>query len=146
MRAQPLLLVLLLPVASCTDEGSSAAAPAARTGCDMPVMSPEAVIEVPAQGGQVAGLVFGDLPARVGDEVKIVWRVTGRGDLEVASRRPDGSRAELVFGPELHESSNFVRPGDEWGTGFAFDVPGCWRIELRRDDVRAEVPVEVLAG
>ena len=155
VRTPAVLLLLATCATACTGEDSSGAgsAPAVGTkvsegsgGCDMPELSADAVIEAPARGGQVAGLVFGDLPARAGEELKIVWRVTGRGELEVASRRPDGSRADLVFGPRRHESSSFDRPGDEWGTGFAFDVPGCWRIELRRADVRAEVPVQVVAG
>jgi hypothetical protein len=35
-------------------------------------------------------------------------------------------------------------PGAEWGTGFRFDVPGCWRIELSRDDVTAQLAIPVV--
>ena len=31
-----------------------------------------------------------------------------------------------------HSGSTYDRPGDEWGTGFLFDEPGCWHIHLQR--------------
>jgi hypothetical protein len=58
--------------------------------------------------------------------------------------RPDGSAGELAFGPEPPGGSNVEAPGAEWGTGFRFDVPGCWRIELSRDDVTAQLAIPVV--
>ncbi|WP_166532849.1 hypothetical protein [Blastococcus xanthinilyticus] len=115
-------------------------------GCDSQraePLDPLQPFDVPATGGTVTGLAFGAVPARVGDELKIVWRVTGTGDLSVRPVRPDGTEGELVFGPEPHGGSNFAAPGDEWGTGFVLDQAGCWQLELSRDDVAATVPLLV---
>jgi len=62
----------------------------------------------------------------------------------VPSRRPDGSAGRLSFGPEPHTGSSFARPGDEWGTGFVLDAPGCWELEVQRGDVVGRLPLEVL--
>jgi hypothetical protein len=109
----------------------------------MPVPNADSSFEVNAKGGSVAGLLFGPLPSVVGTGLKIVWRVTGSGDLKVTSERPDGSSGKLTFGPEPHGSSNFDRSGAEWGTGFLFDAAGCWHIDVVRGEVRARVPIEV---
>lgn len=82
---------------------------------------------------------------RKGDEVKIVWRMTGEGDLAVRVVDPAGEERALTFGPELHPGSNYDRPGDEWGTGFLFDRTGCWYIALTRPLGRGEVWIEVVA-
>ena len=84
-------------------------------------------------------------PIRDGDEVKIVWRMTGRGDLAVSYVAPDGQPRPLVFGPESHSASTYSRPGDEWGTGFRFDQPGCWRIQLKRSIGSGDVWLTVIA-
>jgi hypothetical protein len=71
-------------------------------------------------------------PLRAGEEVKIVVRMTGAGGLQVSAFRPDGSPAAIDWGPEAHTSSNFNRPGSEWGFGVTFAEPGCWTIALSR--------------
>ncbi len=93
------------------------------------------------------GLMFiqGPLPIRVGDEVKIVWRMTGQGELSIRFVDPAGSDRPLVFGPERHGGSNFDRPGDEWGSGFRFDRAGCWQIQLERDVGVGNVWIDVVA-
>jgi hypothetical protein len=133
--------LLLGGLVGCT---AAEAPESAGTECDPPDVSPDLVVEVPADGGSVTGLLWQDLPAEVGTDLKIVWRVTGEGELTVRSVRPDGSTGELAFGPEPHGGSNFEAPGAEWGTGFRFDVPGCWRIELSRDDVTAQLAIPVV--
>jgi hypothetical protein len=82
----------------------------------------------------IYGLVFLTHPGQVraGEELKIVWRMTGQGDLSVSYFAPDGRPGVLTFGPEAHGGSTYQRPGDEWGTGFSFDAAGCWRIHLER--------------
>jgi hypothetical protein len=121
--------------------------PAPVTGpCDMPVLASDSSFQADATGGSVAALVFGELPPRAGTPLKVVWRVTGTGDLHVTALRPDGTSAPLDFGPEIHGGSTFHRPGDEWGTGFLFDAPGCWHLEVSRGEVSARVPIEVLPG
>ena len=112
----------------------------------MPVLAEDQSFQADADGGSVNALVFGPLPPTVGSELKIVWRVTGSGQLTVIARRPDGTEAPLIFGPEPHAGSTFDRPGQEWGTGFRFDMPGCWTIEVRRGAVNARVPIEVVTA
>lgn len=69
-----------------------------------------------------------------GDTVhKLIVRMTGSGDLSAEVVLPDGSTRDPDWGPESHASSNFDRPGDEWGIGFALDEPGCWEIRLARE-------------
>ena len=98
-----------------------------------------------ATDATIYGLVFfaPPLPIRTGDEVKIVWRMTGRGDLSVTYESPDGDPATLTFGPEPHSGSTYDRPGDEWGTGFRFDEPGCWHIHLQRTEGSGDVWITV---
>jgi hypothetical protein len=71
--------------------------------------------------------------------------MTGRGDLAVSFTSPDGRPRPLVFGPEPHGASSYARPGDEWGTGFQFDQPGCWRIHLQRSTGSGDVWLTVAA-
>ena len=91
--------------------------------------------------GEIWGLALGPghVPPRSGDELKIVWRMTGTGPLHVTLTAPDGKRRPLVFGPEAHRVSNYHRPGDEWGTGFRFSAPGCWHISLTRTTTSGDV-------
>ncbi|MEV0198121.1 hypothetical protein [Nonomuraea sp. NPDC050691] len=84
------------------------------------------------RGAEVWGLLFAPAPFERGREVKIVWRMTGEGPLTVTATLPDGTRARRTFGPEQHGGSTWKRPGEEWGTGFVFPKPGCWRFDLTR--------------
>jgi hypothetical protein len=73
------------------------------------------------------------LALRAGEEdVKLVVRVTGSGDLEVRLTDPAGSEQQLAWGPAPHTASNYNRPGDEWGLGLLLDEPGCWELALSR--------------
>jgi hypothetical protein len=89
------------------------------------------------------GLVFASAPIKAGAQVKIVWRMTGSGPLTVVAFDPEGKTRPLLFGPAYHGSSDYHRPGQEWGTGFSFDKPGCWRITLSRTSSAADVYFEV---
>jgi hypothetical protein len=102
-------------------------------------------IHVAAAAAQLWGLALGPgrVPPRVGDELKIVWHMTGTGPLRVVFRDPGGRVQPLVFGPERHGSSSDHRPGDEWGTGFRFPTRGCWHIHLARNDATADVRLVV---
>jgi len=95
--------------------------------------------------GQLWGLALGPghVPPRSGDELKIIWRMTGTGPLHVTFTAPDGRRRPLVFGPEAHAVSDYHRPGDEWGTGFRFSGPGCWHIRLTRNTTSGDVWLNV---
>ena len=94
---------------------------------------------------QLWGLALGPghVPPRVGDELKIVWRMTGIGPLHVTFTAPTGRAQPLLFGPEAHSASSYHRPGDEWGTGFRFTTHGCWHIHFARNDTSADVWLNV---
>jgi hypothetical protein len=101
-----------------------------------------------AVGGQLWALFFrGEwaspdasvLAGVVGKEVKIVFRMTGFGTFDIAAVAPDGARIGPTWGPVFHPSSTWTRPGREWGTGFVFTKPGCWRIHATHDGVSGDV-------
>jgi hypothetical protein len=91
-------------------------------------------------------LPFETLPFTTGHEVKIVWRMTGSGPPQFTVTGPGGEDSDaLRWGPEEHPGSSWKRPGDEWGTGFRFADPGCWRITVRRDQGVGSIWVRVVA-
>jgi hypothetical protein len=92
-----------------------------------------------ARGAELWGLVFAAVPLPVGQEVKIAWRMTGRGPLQLTVTRSDGTPAKRTLGPDEHEGSTWSRPGQEWGTGFVFPKAGCWRFHLARSSGVGEV-------
>ena len=101
------------------------------------------VVVTTVDGLTVSGLMQArSVPPRRGD-VKIVWRVTGRGSLRLGSTAPNGRPGRLVFGPEPHGGSSFDAPGDEWGSGFSFSEPGCWRVEIVRGGRTAPVTIAI---
>jgi hypothetical protein len=65
-------------------------------------------------------------------DVKIVWRMTGSGPLSLAAYDGRGRRIALAWGPVDHGGSNYRRPGAEWGGGYRFRRPGCYRLTARR--------------
>jgi hypothetical protein len=81
-------------------------------------------------------LLFG--PTKTGSDLKIVWRMTGTGDLHLSAIGPQGQMIAPDWGPEAHSSSNWNRPGDEWGAGFTMPVAGCWDLRASRDDVSGD--------
>ena len=99
------------------------------------------------RGTSLYGLAFmrADEGFTVGVDLKVVWRMTGTGDLAVRLLDPDGRATALDWGPEPHGGSTYHRPGDEWGTGFTFDQAGCWEIRFARDRSHASVWVDVAA-
>lgn len=78
-------------------------------------------------------------PLRAGEDVKIVWRMTGTGGIRLTATGPDGGPSRLTFGPEPHGGSNYRRPGYEWGAGYHFDEPGCWHLRAVRGTSVADV-------
>lgn len=94
-----------------------------------------------------SGLAVGE-PVFVpqGEEIKIVWRATGEGDVSFQGLGPNGSSVSPIWGPDGPRSSNWdSHPGEEWGTGWIFPEAGCWSIELRRGDSIAYLDVDVRA-
>ena len=76
-------------------------------------------------------LFFGDKVV-AGQEIKVVWRMTGSGSLSISATGPDAKIIQPKWGPESHGSSNWDRPGEEWGTGWVFPSAGCWTINATR--------------
>jgi hypothetical protein len=73
-------------------------------------------------------LIEGGFPLYVELAYKIIWRFTGPGDLHIDATGPDGSAAEMLFGPDYHGTgSSWRRPGFEYGTGYKFHTVGCWQ-------------------
>jgi hypothetical protein len=69
----------------------------------------------------------------IGKQTKIVWRMLGKGEAAFTTVEPDGTRG---FAKDVvrHGGSNWNRPGDEWGSIFVFNQPGCWQIHAERAD------------
>jgi hypothetical protein len=97
-------------------------------------------------GAQLWGLLmFAHVgPARVGDQEKIVWRMTGSGPLTLTAVSPGGVRHRPVWGPEAHGGSNWNKPGQEWGAGYVFTTPGCWDLHAGRGGAYADVWIRVV--
>jgi hypothetical protein len=77
------------------------------------------------------GLLFADYPLPAGRVSKIVWRMTGSGQMRFSATGPRGQRIAPAWST-LHYGSNWDRPGEEWGTGFRFPVGGCWTVRATR--------------
>jgi hypothetical protein len=110
-----------------------------------------AEVEGTGHGATLWGLLMfrHALPARVGDQEKIVWRMTGTAwPLKLAAIGPDGTRHPLVWGPAAHlPGSNWPgknKPGDEWGAGYVFTEPGCWDLRAVRGGATADVWLDVI--
>ncbi len=89
--------------------------------------------------GKLWALIFqkpGD-PIRAGKQVKIVWRMTGTGNLSLVAVDTTGQVNPGVLG--AHGTSTWDRPGDEWGSLFTFPQPGCWDIHAERTSVTGDV-------
>jgi len=93
--------------------------------------------------GSFWALFFGSLPPRAGEEIKVVWRMTGSGDFSFRVSDSNGKPLALVWGPEGHGSSSWNHPGNEVGTGFMFPHAGCWDIHVTKTDVAADLWLEV---
>jgi hypothetical protein len=138
------LLLALLALGGCGSDGTA-------SSCSRPskLTVTDAGPEIAARGrdAQLHGLVFArGLPLRAGDEdLKIVWRMTGSGPLKLAAYDAEGKRVPLAWGPEEHGGSTYKRPGDEWGSGYRFAKPGCYRLTARRTVGRAEVWLRIRA-
>jgi len=81
-------------------------------------------------------LLFQPLVAK--KELKIVWRMTGKGDLQVVAQGPHGESVQPKW-LEAHNGSNWERPGDEWGTGFILSTSGCWNFHASRADTTGNI-------
>ena len=136
------------PSASPSPSAASELGPLGAPGCDPPS---------PLLGNETEGTPTGGITSAFGlfqgadpeslradsSPIKLVVRLDGEGDLRASLRSHSGGERALDWGPEAHVSSNYVRPGDEWGTGFSFESPGCWELLLERDNGSASFWLEV---
>jgi hypothetical protein len=83
------------------------------------------------EGGEFGNQRAAVLDGIVGKATKIVWRMSGQGDLHLSAIAPSG---ETIAPAEVrpHDGSNWKRPGDEWGSYFTFLKPGCWQLHAER--------------
>lgn len=86
-----------------------------------------------------------DNPVRRNEQIKIVWRITGSGNLKLSAVDPEGRVHAVQWGPDLHLSSTYRRPGQEWGAGYLFTQPGCWTLRAIRGEATADVWLNVAA-
>lgn len=134
------LLANRASTATATPKPTATATAVGGPGCNPPSpVTPSNTSEVHGQAsnGELWALVFNTLHAK--QEIKIVWRMTGTGDLHLIALGPQGQHLTPVWGPEAHGGSNWNRPGAEWGAGFTFPVAGCWDIHATRDDNAGDV-------
>ena len=134
------VLAVLLAVAGCMSSGHRAPAASSQASVTHPASSAPALGEAGCHpqspltassigvGEQVQGtghgaqlwglLMLAHLgPARVGDQEKIVWRMTGSGPLTLTAVSPAGMRHRPVWGPQARGGSNWNKTGQEWGAG-----------------------------
>lgn len=83
--------------------------------------------------------------AQAQSEKKIVWRLSDTGKPDFQAKNETGATTSPIWGPESHGSSNWERPGEEWGTGFNFPAPGCWTIIVTQGETVGEIRLNVLA-
>jgi hypothetical protein len=166
VRSSALLLVLLLtactggahaPQARTTAPNSAGSPTVISTSLGSPGCRPPSPISrgngFPEVQGtsdriQMWGLIMAngpDNPLRVNEEVKIVWRITGSGPLHLTMLDPGGRAHQLLWGPDPHLSSDYDRPGEEWGAGYRFTEPGCWTLRATRGAASADVWLEIAA-
>lgn len=134
------VLAVLAVTAGCTGRttagtGRPAAAPCS-PATSAPTGSTGGAASVDQQGSATCAtlwaLFFAD-PSHLhpGAQIKIAWRMTGAGAVTFVATGP-GRTIRPVWGPEPHGGSSWGRPGDEWGTGWTFPVPGTWTIRVTR--------------
>jgi hypothetical protein len=138
-----LALVVIATLAACSEPSPPrpvpSAAPALAATCPASATIAPTGGNVEMQGVGTGGtslfalfFIAADAPITKGQEVKIVWRMTGAGDLTIDAVGDRGATTKPTWGPEAHGGSSYQRPGDEWGTGWVFPSAGCWTVHATR--------------
>ncbi|WP_143019182.1 hypothetical protein [Arthrobacter sp. ov407] len=143
----------VLAASACTSESPSTASSAPSTAMAQ-CASPSRILESGVNGTEVEGsskdgiTLYGQVQSEgfllaSEAEKKIVWRISGSGRPAVEVTRPGGEESRLAWGLEFHSSSNYARPGDEYGSALVLDEPGCWNIHFSRESGTADVWLQV---
>lgn len=155
MRQLFLFFAILTSLAACTatiDQGeaipSAPASMTTQTTCQpSPILkSKNDFLEIQGSmksDGEMWALLFFET-ARTNEDQKIVWRITGECDQFHAQAQSEDGILLTPIWAEYHGGSNWQRPGQEWGTGFNFPEPGCWKITVTRGETTGEIALEVL--
>jgi len=156
------LIAVLVLLAACTSATEMpTAVPATETSASVPptstpvICQPSKIQESPVgfseiQGdmqsaGELWALLFFQ-NAHVNVDAKIVWRINGEGgEFDAQAQSESGTIIQPVW-KEYHESSNWERPGLEWGTGFNFPEPECWRITVTYGKTTGTISLDVLGS
>jgi hypothetical protein len=93
--------------------------------------------------GELWALLFFET-VHANEDEKIVWRITGEGDQFHTQAQSEEGMILTPIWTEYHGGSNWQRPGQEWGTGFNFPMPGCWKITVTRGETTGEIALKVL--
>jgi hypothetical protein len=59
---------------------------------------------------------------------------------------PQSQHVQPTVGPEAHAGSNWIKPGDEWGTFFRLDKPGQWVFQVKLGSDTASLLLAVNAA
>ncbi len=156
MRQSVVLITISIVLAACALAPDHAGVPLAPTAPAATQPACQPALTQPSNNGfpeiqattksavEIWALLFFD-QTQARQDAKIVWRVTGTGQLTVQAQQEDGTIIQPIWGPEYHGGSNWDRPGDEWGTGFNFPEPGCWTLTVTRGEATGEIRLEVVA-
>jgi hypothetical protein len=92
-----------------------------------------------ALGASQVDAPYAVLDGVVGKERKIIFRMTLGGVPSVFyAVAPDGTVVPPLW-TQRHTGSDWNRPGSEWGAGFVFTAPGCWRIHAGAPPAQGDV-------
>ena len=144
------ILVLLVACTSATELPTAAPATETPVSCQPSKIqeSQSGFGEIQGEmqsGGELWALLFFQR-AYVNEEAKIVWRITGEGgEFEAQAQSESGTIIRPVW-EAYHDSSTWKRPGLEWGTGFNFPAPGCWRITVTHGETKGRISLDVLGS
>lgn len=147
--AAPAVLVSVLLAAGCTADRPRAArpTPTPASACPTSATIDAGNVGIPERQGTGVDASFWALffgaSVTAGQEIKVVWRMTGSGDLTMNATGANGTTIKPSWGPEMHSSSSFTRPGDEWGTGWVFPTAGCWTVNATRTIGRGQLTIRV---
>ena len=100
-----------------------------------------------ATGGTVWAWFMAGYPPKAGIEDKTIWRLDGpgaSGTPTFALVGPASQTGHLNWGPEMHTSSSWNRPGVEFGTGLLFPGAGCWDVHVAVGQLTGDVYVDVM--